>query len=116
MLLGLALDRLHCNVSFHPKCCEANQSKVESTNQPSHSYRLTFAVSSQIISDYLRFRLDFGAAVNFAARESGATPLQSASWNGYAEIVRLLLQRGAEKDQVGAHSRNMSEHVGAVLS
>lgn len=67
-----------------------------------------------MFSAVLRFRLDFGAAVNFAARESGATPLQSASWNGYAEIVRLLLQRGAEKDQVRAQSRSMSGHRSRV--
>ena len=55
---------------------------------------LSVAAREMAPVDVVRTLLDAGAAVD-TTDESGATPLSLAAWRGSADVVDLLLQRGA---------------------
>ena len=65
------------------------------------------------VSEIALFLIDKGAEVN-TADEAGETPLMTAVWEGYTEVVRSLLEKGARTDVRDKNFNRTLLHLAAI--
>ena len=93
----------------------ANPEIVESLASEDLELLARYCWETNVSIDAVRLMLDVGFPVNFPETSHGYSPLHNAAWGGYADLVELLLERGADVNLEDPGHNSTPFRVGVTL-